>query len=333
MKRWQFWLKEKKLTFLYQSSPFWQAVFRTLVLPSVARIKRHRQKAYLEFQKGQGCLRFLNIELTNHCNLHCRYCLLDDSRPKGFMSLSLFKKIIEEIIKNNPPIENIALYNAGESLLHPHLREFLKVLNEAKNTLPVFPSVGLSTNAVFLTPKIQKLILSCLAVDSISLSIDGGNQKTFENIRRGAHWPTVIKNAQNFLKLKNQLGSPIEVNLVSIFTRRPIYASEFKDLVLKVNHYWPIKPHNWDGSKRLSDLKPEKNLQPSFCNFIFDNLAILWDGRVSPCCNDQNGRGIIGDLNKQSLKEIYFGSRRREIIEKMAHNHRYAIKLCQNCNL
>lgn len=177
------------------------------------------------------------------------------------------------------------------------------------------------------------MILKSNALDDVSFSIDGGNKKDFEYIRRGAKWEKVLKNANDFIDLKNQLGKEVKVGIRSIFIKKPNYSHEFRELIEKVDNYWPIKPHDWDGSKKFTDLKIKKEPRRSFCNFIFRNLVILWDGRVSPCCSDLNGRGIIGNFKKQSIRQIYFCKARKTMIEKMARGQRQKITLCQNCTL
>lgn len=62
-------------------------------------------------------------------------------------------------------------------------------------------------------------------------------------------------------------------------------------------------------------------------------MAILWDGKVVPCCNDLNGRGVIGDLSLQTLIDVYGGSKRKTMISLMRQNRRNEIRLCKQCTL
>jgi hypothetical protein len=36
-------------------------------------------------------------------------------------------------------------------------------------------------------------------------------------------------------------------------------------------------------------------------------MSVLWDGRVVTCCMDSNGVQVVGDLNKQTVQEVWTG--------------------------
>jgi len=292
------------------------------------------KKAYQEFLQGKNPnIQCLNVELTNFCNLKCRYCILDNSRAKGFMDIRILEKIISEINNQLVSVKNIALHDAGESLLHPDLGEFLELLALSKHTNPSFPKISIQTNGVLMTPLIRKIILKSNALDFVSFSIDGGNKKDFEHLRKGAIWEKVIKNIDDFISLNNKLGKKVATGMTSISLGKPQYSPEFKKLVKKLDSFQSIVPHDWDGSKKFKDLKIKKESKKSFCHFIFNSLAIKWDGKVVACCNDLNGRIIIGDFIKQSIKEIYFGPLRSAILLNMAKGQRQENALCQNCTM
>jgi len=288
--------------------------------------------------KSKAKIRVLNLEFTSCCDLKCKWCILDNSRKKGFMDINFFGRILDEII-NEPRIEveELALHNAGEVLLHPKFKEMLGVLGKKKQEAEMhgkkFPYILFLTNAMQLTEDKIKAILECNAINFVRFSIDGGNKERFEEIRRGAKWETVLGNVQNFIRLNKESGKNLRTGIISIIDKDCPLDLEFRELIREVE-YMPRPPHNWDGSKDLGlmdgfGVKPKKG----FCHFIFKNLAILYDGRVVPCCADLNARGVVGDLNKESLYDVYYGEKRTEIIKKMRCGLRHEIELCKNCGL
>ena len=69
---------------------------------------------------------FIDIELTNHCNLQCVFCGQQAMyRHKGFMSEELLKKIADECSQFNTPIRFIRW---GEPFLHPKIIEFCEYI-------------------------------------------------------------------------------------------------------------------------------------------------------------------------------------------------------------
>lgn len=45
----------------------------------------------------------------------------------------------------------------------------------------------------------------------------------------------------------------------------------------------------------------------SCCDFLDSSCAFLWDDSVVPYCLDYNGSIRLGDINKQSFREIWNG--------------------------
>ena len=63
------------------------------------------------------------IEITNICNLKCKFCP-DTSRVKRYMTIENFEKIIEKICKYT---NLVCLHVKGEPLLHNNLEEILQI--------------------------------------------------------------------------------------------------------------------------------------------------------------------------------------------------------------
>jgi radical SAM protein with 4Fe4S-binding SPASM domain len=182
------------------------------------------------------------------------------------------------------------------------------------------------------------IILNSGAVDEIYFSVDGGNKKYFESMRLGAKWVTILKNVDNFINLNKEMGKRITTGIFSIIApeKYKAFAPEFLDLVDKIDYFHPRPPHNWDGNFNLNlgehkflDFTPKKGL----CGRVTNTVAVLWNGRVVPCCQDLTGRGVIGDLNKQTLFDVFNGPIRKQYIDLMKQGKRGQVELCKNCSV
>ena len=69
----------------------------------------------------------------------------------------------------------------------------------------------------------------------------------------------------------------------------------------------------------------------SSCVIPFQQMVIRPDGKVSLCSNDSFGKMTLGDLTKQSLREIWYGEAYMRIREKL-RNGRNEIPLCRACD-
>lgn len=67
------------------------------------------------------------------------------------------------------------------------------------------------------------------------------------------------------------------------------------------------------------------------CILPFKQLVIRPDGKISLCCNDPLGKFTLGDLNKQSLIEIWY-SKKYSIIRNKLSKGRKNICLCKYCD-
>ncbi|MFO1320077.1 MAG: tetratricopeptide repeat protein [Burkholderiales bacterium] len=110
-----------------------------------------------------------SIDIVGTCNLRCPTCpvenMRDEPRPKGLMSVELFRSIIDKIRAEAPGASpEIWLFNWGEPLLHPKLAEIVALVRERGM------SVHLSTNL-----NIRRGLESAVraAPDSIKVSMSG----------------------------------------------------------------------------------------------------------------------------------------------------------------
>lgn len=267
----------------------------------------------------------LNIELTNYCNLKCRWCGGAGDREKGFMDFPTFKTVMEEINSyKNLLVSEIHIYNGvGESLLHPLFCDFINLLGNLNKR----PKCVLVTNATLLSSELIKTIISSGGVDVIQFSIDGGTPNSYEWLRRGANWRTTIANVKNFLS-ENQ--GTIRTGLITIDLNID-FCDEFLALTKLVDFMDIRPPHNWTGQEKLENmcaLQPN----PNPCWHIRNNLAILWNGDISPCCNDQYGRCIIGNIKIDCINKIWRGEREK-ILELQFRGEKNKIDLCRCCSI
>lgn len=312
---------------------------KDLALRAKARVQPGLVRAKARFENTHGRLAWLdglNIEFTSVCNLRCKWCSLDFANNRGMMEIDLLRKVLAEI--SDPSrfrIRAIDLHNSGEALLHPKFPEFLAEIGKARRGTPAFRTVNLLTNATKLAGEKAEAIFTSGAVDWVRFSMDGGTKETFEEIRRRANYEQVLGNIEAFLDENDRRGRPLRTGLISVFdTDEPVMDERFRAITRRVTNFMPRRPHNWDGSADLglADRRP-KAPPTGPCRFVMVQAVVLWNGKVSPCCADLNGRGPIGDLATESLYDIVRGDARRRMWDLMRKGRRRDIPLCSGCDL
>ena len=160
---------------------------------------------------------YLEVELNQICNLRCPMCSITvpEAREKYIndkhMSWETYQKIILEAEKYECPSLNPQGVN--EPLLDQDLENYIKF---AKNH--GFIDIMMNTNATLLSEERSRKILES-GLTRLRFSLDAATKETFEKIRVGANYDSVMKNIERFIKITNKIN-PRQItscNIIQIF--------------------------------------------------------------------------------------------------------------------
>ncbi len=261
-------------------------------------------------------LRYVSIEPTNHCNLQCTMCYSDPSpRSKGFMSMELFKSLVDQISKI-PTIKQVNLFYGGEPLMHPMYKEMLEYVTMVPRR---FRSV-ISTNGGLWNHEYSELVCD-RELSWVHFSLDGVGAK-HEEIRVGSNYDVVKKNIEDLLKTRGERKFPvITINMVfSDHTRKDVedFVKEWQGkrvtvvidtLMTEDFKYSKLKEMEMALGLELEDPVDYHEVCLSMNTF----MGILWDGRTVSCCNYYEGQIEMGSANKTPLSQIFNGERYRKL--------------------
>ena len=284
------------------------------------------------------------VEWANYCNLRCSFCALDHFQPKKRMSLETWELFLREITSDPRfrKVEVIHLHNGGETLLHPQFDEMLALLDRYKLQTEQlgssFPKVEILTNGMLLNEKRRKSILQCKAIQKVGLSMDGGSPEDFESIRIRAKWDVFTGHFEALVRENAEIHSPKKIFLISVFTdEEKLKLRKFHpdfDRMLQLADRSELRlVHDWGGQVELdgNNQSNQSKWHKWGCNMMMDQLVLLPDGSVSLCCNDLNGKGVVGNLHKDGLYGAYTSLQRTQWLDQMAKNKTDEIELCQSC--
>ncbi len=267
----------------------------------------------------------VRVENTNHCNANCITCTRElMKRPTGLMDMELFMKIVDECAANR--VRKLHLHNFGEPMLDKKLVE--KIVYARKKGI----ETRLFTNMSIMTEELARSLVEA-GLGKIKISMDGNTPQTFEAIRRGLSYERVVKNIELLLRERERQGkeSP-KIELVFVETERNYFEREefVRRWKHRVDGVHITSYHNWAGSLRKEGEIRGRELP---CPRIWQTFTVLWDGRVALCCMDYNGDVVLGNLNKESIKEIFNGERLRRIREYHLQGRFHMIPICRDCEL
>ena len=246
------------------------------------------------------------IENTNLCNAECVMCpreLL--SRKRGFMDLGLFEKIIKEAsAEKRKPVTH--LHGFGEPLLDKLLPDKIRLAKEHGITRTYIVS-----NASRLFPETARKIIGA-GLDKMKISFYGTDEESYNSTMKRLDFKVTLQNITDFLRIRKELKSetprlivqylPNETNRAEVAKFKslwiPLIDREAGDVlnVATLHNYGGGRAYNRMGKKIVS-----------VCYFPWTSMSVLWDGRVVTCCMDSNGIQVLGDLNIQTVQEVWNG--------------------------
>lgn len=268
----------------------------------------------------------VDIELASLCNLTCPMCYtITDEFKKSVnttrMDFALYKRIIDEIGGKVPAIR---LSLRGEATLHTKFAECIAYAKERG-----IKEVSMLTHGGKLTlPYFDKIVRA--GIDWITISADGVGA-TYESIRKPLKFDDLLDKIKAIKQYKDERG-----------LHRP---------VIKIQGIWPaiaVDPQlYYDTFAPYVDLvafnplidylgndKHIEYVENFTCPQQYQRLVIGADGLVMKCSNDEENRELIGDINKQSVHEIWHGEAMRKVREMHKKSRGFMDSaVCRKCYL
>lgn len=270
------------------------------------------------------------IEITNLCNLSCSFCSKSKRKPQSLTRES-FQYILKEI---KPFTDYIYLHVKGEPLLHPELPDLLDIACTHGF------KVHISTNGVFIN-KVKDALLSKPAIRQMNFSLhsitENKKENYLEDILQFAKEALDKTNIIIALRLWNfnkadKAETHKNQTLLEAIEARFCEKNKIEEnlilgtgLKLKERLYL-----NTDYEFEWPDLKNTYHNEKGFCHALRDQIAILADGTVVPCCLDGEGVTSLGNIFKQSFGEIIVTERSKAIYNGFS-NHKAVEALCIKC--
>lgn len=243
----------------------------------------------------------------------------------------LFQKICEQLSPFSAWIEAVCLSRNGEPLLDKKIAVKIKKLKEIN-----IQNVLFTTNGALLDQR-RSLELIEAGLDEIRISIDGATKETFESIRKGLDFESVVENALNFIRLRNESRSKTKVQIRLVKQERNFH--EVTEWLV----FWQSRlgPNDRIGAKGIhswgNSMPSEKNAKSVDnglpCISPFSSLAILFDGTVPLCGCDYKPVYRFGNINEVSIAEIWRSQKLDAMRSVHLEGRKSEIPMCNGCKI
>jgi MoaA/NifB/PqqE/SkfB family radical SAM enzyme len=240
------------------------------------------------------------IDSTNYCNLACSMCgHRVMTREKGVMDMMLLRKIIDEIAEVDRDIR-VWMVFFGEALILRYKLYWMIHYAKSKG----LTDVVLNSNANLLDRDACLSLIEC-GLDAIYVGIDAFSPETYARVRVKGDYGKVVDNVNNLLQTEKELG----VSNPRVFVQF-VEMDENAHEVRPFTEYWTgqgatvkIRPKiSWANTVEAGNLTAGDRYP---CYWAMRTMNICWDGRVVLCAVDFDAQYVAGDLNRQSMRQVW----------------------------
>lgn len=275
------------------------------------------------------------VEINNTCNLNCIMCETKNSkRPKGVMSVDDFVWILDKVIKPKGQ-KVLVVHTVGEPLMHPH---FDKIANEVyKRNIRLL----VTTNGLFLKKHSRIFEKYPGLFAGINISVDGASKETYDKIRIGGEFTSLIENLQWLTDVNRRLKLRIPIGIQSVVSADnlheipdyfSVYTKYVKSENILFNMISTLSADVEKGSYYFSrNILENESVLNAPCILPFVQMHILFDGRISACCRDYHGGLIMGDIKEDKWQDIWSSEKYKNM--RTLHRLRKTddMLLCKSC--
>lgn len=286
----------------------------------------------------------LAIGVCDLCNFKCKFCAPQYSEEgrafaKQMMDKSLFKKIVDDMTKFPEPFKIVRLAS-GEPLLNKDLPWMISYAKEKK----VADKIEVITNGSLLNLKLNRQLVEA-GLDRIRISIEGIDAEAYREMAGiSLEWDKFLGNIKDLYEHRNQCEIYIKTVDAAVDTveKQELFMDVFGNMAdrIFVDHVIP----NWADYEQIHDdfeIQRKEAIhgglsykELAICPFPFYYPHISATGLVTPCCVDWRHDIAVGDVSKNSLKDILEGRAYLDFLMNMLKKGRKASHiLCARCDM
>lgn len=284
----------------------------------------------------------LLVDPSNLCNLVCRFCpsgnrelIRQTKRKQKVLDFDIFCKIINDTWEFEEPIKVLRLYKEGEPLLNPKFADMVDYAKQKGN----ISRIDTTTNGLLFNKELNRKIIRA-GIDQINISVNGVSTEQIEHYCRvKVDFEQFVEEIQDlyenrgkceiFIKaIKENLTDEEQAKFFEVFGN-----ISDKIYLERISPAWP--DFCFDGIEM--NFETGHYGQPiedrKVCPYLFYVMVINSDGTVSTCVGDWRHKQLLGDVCKESVKDIWHGDIMRDYWSNHLTFNKDIYYMCERCEV
>lgn len=278
------------------------------------------------------------LEPTSLCNYRCKFCPtghrgLRNLRPNGTMTPETLYNFVNGC-KFQKKVRRINFYKDGEPLVNANFAGMVSFIRDEG----IADQLWTKTNASLLTPERNSELVNC-GLTMIGLSIVGVNSEQVEGVSDvKIDYKRYVANIRDLFE-KSRGKVEIYAKLANSGLSNNDKERFFR-IFEPISDYCGVEGlHGWSNSG-VADFKlgtdnsfeGGRSVNKIVCPIQLCAAAVNWDGSVSLCNEDWQHVNIVGNVNDESLIDIWNGKRVRDFWKMHLSGQRGNSIACRNCD-
>jgi molybdenum cofactor biosynthesis enzyme MoaA len=244
------------------------------------------------------------------------------------MDWELYRSIVDQCIDLG--VRRLSPYLMNEPMLDRELPERITYITKRKKS---WQYTAINSHGGLLSERMAKGLLDA-GLTKLNFSVQGLDPEVYWRVMR-LKLDNTLRKIERFVELKEQGNYKLpRVKIVMLDT------TEIHDQLPHIRQYWQargvkIRIHPLENRanhrKILSHAIAVRDLQPfDWCNRLYNQIYVLYDGRMVQCCADWEQSSIMGDLTRNTLYNIWHGPRYSELRKRFLAGNITGM-LCDGC--
>ncbi len=296
------------------------AVLTSEIGPAFAEYRREWEAART-FRERPAFPLHVDYEMKFRCQLRCPMCLMslpaDGRRRYGDPGRELSPETVLDLVTQGAAAGQRSLGFGGlwEPLLEPALPDIVAAARDRGLVDAMF-----NTNGLALTEKVGRALIGA-GLTRLMISLDAATAETYAIIRAGSDFETVSANIENFMALRKRMGRVLPLVRLS-FCRTAANEHELPAFLERwhgVVDFFSLQAYGRYDTPNPPGFPLQAGPSPAGrCAQPHKRLLVRHNGDVLPCCDASGTALALGDIQTQSLAEIWAGPRLAALRESLA---------------